>query len=86
MLTRAKTGKSKPKAFVAPTESEPTSVKQSLSQPAWSNAMKAEYKALQANKTWTLTNLTPGRKVVGCRWVFKIKENDDGTIKKHKAM
>lgn len=29
--------------------------------------------------------LPPGKKVLGCRWVYNIKYNSDGSIKRHKA-
>lgn len=67
------------------TYTEPASVKQALTSPTWSQDMKAELDALQANKTWTLTSLTSDRKEVGCRWVFKVKYNSDGSLLKHKA-
>jgi len=37
------------------------------------------------NETWTLTHLPPGRKVVGCKWIFKIKLKFDGRIDIYKA-
>nr|KYP49742.1 Retrovirus-related Pol polyprotein from transposon TNT 1-94 [Cajanus cajan] len=37
------------------------------------------------NKTWTVTPLPPGKRVVGCKWIFKIKYNTDGSIARHKA-
>ena len=30
--------------------------------------------------------LTPGKSVVGCCWVYKIKTNSDGSIERYKAM
>jgi histone deacetylase 1/2 len=47
--------------------------------------MKDEYNALLNNNTWTLTNLPSDRKVIGCKWVFRIKQNPDGSILKYKA-
>lgn len=85
MLTRSKTGKSKPKAYMVHTESEPTSTKQTLNKPEWAMAMRNESNALQANITWTLITLPRDRKVVGCMRVFKIKENAHETIQKHKV-
>lgn len=47
--------------------------------------MKDEYLELLRNETWSLVPIPPDRIVIGCRWVFKIKENLDGTIHKYKA-
>ena len=47
--------------------------------------MKTDYDALMKNGTWTLTDLTSSRAPIGCKWVFRVKENLDGTIKKYKA-
>jgi len=37
------------------------------------------------NKTWSLTTLPPGRKAIGSKWTFKIKQNSDGSVAKYKA-
>lgn len=37
--------------------------------------MKYEYDALIANGTWTLVDLPPGRTAIGCKWVFRVKQN-----------
>ncbi|KAL6341973.1 hypothetical protein AAG906_038219 [Vitis piasezkii] len=47
--------------------------------------MTDEFLALMRNKTWSLVSLPNGRKTIGCKWVFKVKENSDGTINKYKA-
>ena len=51
----------------------------------WRNAMKEEYDSLVNNDTWELVELPPGRKAIRCKWVYKIKQNSDGTIAKYKA-
>lgn len=83
MITRSKTGNLKPKIFL--THSEPRTVKQALANPDWLAAMKAEYSALMNNNTWTLVELPPTRKASGCKWVYRIKENPNGSINKYKA-
>lgn len=83
MITRSKTGSLKPRVFLAQTEA--TSVQQALSHPDWLEAMRAEFPALQNNNTWTLVPLPPNRKAIGCKWVFRIKENPNGSINKFKA-
>lgn len=83
MVTRSKIGNLKPQIFL--THTEPSSVKQALAHPDWLEAIKAEYTALMNNNTWTLVELPPHRQAIGCKWVFRIKENLDGTINKYKA-
>lgn len=83
MITRSKTGSLKPKVLL--TCSEPRTVKQALSNPDWLAAMKEEYSALMKNNTWSLVKLPSTRKAIGYKWVYRIKENPDGTINKYKA-
>ncbi|CAJ2673651.1 unnamed protein product [Trifolium pratense] len=83
MVTRGKTGNLKPKVFLA--HKEPHSVKHALTDPNWLKAMEAEYSALLHNKTWSLVPLPAHRRAIGCKWVFRIKENPDGSINKYKA-
>ena len=87
MQTRAKSGITKPKLHptLLLTHMEPRSVGQALSSPHWLQAMKDEYNALLKNQTWTLVSPTVSRKPIGCKWVFRVKENPDGTINKYKA-
>lgn len=83
MITRSKTGSLKP--WVLVTHTEPRTVKQALSSPDWLAAMKDEYDALMRNNTWSLVELPLHRKAIGCKWVYRIKENSDGSINKYKA-
>ena len=34
---------------------------------------------LDDNGTWDLVPLPTGKKVIGCRWVFAVKDNPDGS-------
>jgi histone deacetylase 1/2 len=72
---------SKKRAFAA----EPTSHVDALADPAWKSAMDDEYRALRLNNTWRLVDPPPGRHIVGCKWVFKIKQKSDGSIDRYKA-
>ncbi|RDX94368.1 hypothetical protein CR513_23256, partial [Mucuna pruriens] len=47
--------------------------------------MKDENDALVRNDTWAPVQLPPDRHPIGCKWVFRVKENLDGSINKHKA-
>lgn len=47
--------------------------------------MKQEIDALKANKTWLITHLPSGAKAVGCKWIYKVKFNSDGSVARYKA-
>ena len=42
--------------------------------------MIEEMDALTDNGTWDLVHLPAGKKAIGCRWVFTVKVNPDGSI------
>lgn len=48
-------------------------------------AMRSEINACEENQTWTVEELPPGKKAIGCKWVFTIKYRSDGTLECHKA-
>ncbi|MCI4389198.1 hypothetical protein PGIGA_G00095200, partial [Pangasianodon gigas] len=50
----------------------------------WKNAMDKEMRSLEENKTFTLTQLLPGKQPVGGRWVYTLKRDIDGS-EKYKA-
>nr|KYP58717.1 hypothetical protein KK1_014137 [Cajanus cajan] len=87
MQTRSKSGISKPKlhSSIFLIESEPKSARQAFKDPKWLAAMQQEYNALINNNTWTLVNLPQNRKAIGCKWVFRIKENPNGIVNRYKA-
>lgn len=87
MVTRAKNGIVQPRLHptLLLTELEPTFYKMALKDPKWLDAMKAKHSALLNNHTWTITQLPPNRRVIGCKWVFRINQNPDGSILKYKA-
>ena len=44
------------------------------------NAADREYNSLIVNGTWELVKLPEGQKVIGCKWVFRVKANDKGGV------
>lgn len=47
--------------------------------------MKTELVALESNHTWTVTELLAEKHPIGCKWVYKIKYNTDGSAERNKA-
>lgn len=47
--------------------------------------MREEYNALQKQGNWTLVPLPPHTHAIGCKWVFKLKQNSDGSIARYKV-
>src|SRR5258708_25869086 len=67
---------------------EPKSMKEAKGRddwPLWNEAALKEYSQMLAHNTWELVPLPKGRKRVGSKWVFKIKENADGSVEQYKA-
>lgn len=51
----------------------------------WKEAINDEIESIMSNNTWILTDLPPGSKPIGCKWIFKRKLKADGSIDKFKA-
>jgi len=47
--------------------------------------MNSEYDALLRNKTWHLVPPQPGRNIIDCKWIYKVKQKPDGSIDRYKA-
>ncbi|WOG93565.1 hypothetical protein DCAR_0312851 [Daucus carota subsp. sativus] len=67
-----------------PSPIEPTCVSQAVKDSNWRSAMSTEFNALIQNGTWTLVPKR-NQNVIGCKWVFRLKRNSDGTIARYKA-
>ena len=63
----------------------PNSVQEALADKRWKAAMDEEMKSLQKNETWELVDRPAGKKLVGCRWIYTVKYQADGTIERFKA-
>jgi len=51
----------------------------------WRQAALEELGAHQSNGTWKLVDKPPGAKVIGSKWIFKLKRKIDGSIERYKA-
>ncbi|CAN1141771.1 Retrovirus-related Pol polyprotein from transposon TNT 1-94 [Linum perenne] len=63
----------------------PRNIMEALKDANWSSAVDEEMRALQDNNTWSIVSLPEGKKSVGCKWVFTVKCNTDGSIERYKA-
>jgi hypothetical protein len=64
---------------------EPQNLEEALGNKNWKNAMDFEFSALMNNKTWHLVPYQKGKNIIDCKWVYKIKKKDDGSIDRYKT-
>ncbi|KAL6141631.1 hypothetical protein ACLB2K_059919 [Fragaria x ananassa] len=78
-------------APAAPNHSMTTRLKAGITKPVankdeqWRAAITIEINALMKNNTWSLVPPSPSQHTVGCKWVFHIKRNSDGSVERYKA-
>ncbi len=51
----------------------------------WKEAMQLEMKSLKDNNVWELVTLPKDKKLVGSKWVYKVKVDGDGCVERFKA-
>ena len=59
---------------------EPESYAEAAKDANWRATMEEEMRALAENETWDLVDAPKGVKPIGCRWVYKVKYNTDGSV------
>ncbi|GJS41667.1 retrovirus-related pol polyprotein from transposon TNT 1-94 [Tanacetum coccineum] len=68
---------------------EPTNYFEAISSPEcdkWVVAMEEEVESLHKNKTWELVKLPKEKRVISCKWLFKVKDGIPGVeSKRYKA-
>ncbi|MCO6516483.1 MAG: hypothetical protein J6586_08315, partial [Snodgrassella sp.] len=67
---------------------EPTSYRAAINSPQkakWKAAMDGEIQSMHDNEVWEEVDLPPGAKVVGSKWLYKIKTDMDGYAHIYKA-
>ncbi|KAL0385839.1 UNVERIFIED_CONTAM: Retrovirus-related Pol polyprotein from transposon TNT 1-94 [Sesamum radiatum] len=61
---------------------EPSSYEEALesrNSDKWKNAMEEEINSLMKNKTWTLVPKPKDTSIIDCKWLFKIKQENEST-------
>jgi hypothetical protein len=75
-------------AALTESSSEPTTHPEAINGPEstqWGQAITSELNSHKENGTWTACKLPPGRKAIGCKWVFKVKRDENGNVERYKA-
>ncbi|CAI7867597.1 unnamed protein product [Closterium sp. NIES-53] len=66
---------------------EPASMEEALAgddREAWLASREDDFQSHMENETWTLTNLSPGRKALECMWVLRVKTDVEGRLERRK--
>jgi hypothetical protein len=53
--------------------------------PEWEAAMKEEMSRIQQLGTWELVPKPEGVNIIGCKWVYKVKRDQNGDVSRYKA-
>jgi len=64
---------------------EPTTVDEALSNDGWILAMQEELNQFQRNDVWDLVPKPPQKNIIGTKWVFRNKLNEQGEVTRNKA-
>jgi hypothetical protein len=46
----------------------------------WCASMIDELASIKENKTWSLVHLPKGHRAIGLKWVFKLKQEENGEV------
>jgi hypothetical protein len=64
---------------------EPRDIGHALSDSSWVNAMHEEFENFERNQVWTLVVPERDVNVIGTKWIFKNKQEEDGEVVRNKA-
>ena len=64
---------------------EPSSFQEAVKQATWVDAMVEEYDSIVKTSAWEIVPTPVDKSVVGSRWIYKIKQDVDGSVEKYKA-
>ena len=66
-------------------EVEPTKVEDAFQDESWVEAMHAEFHQFQGNDAWTLVPRPKGVNIIGIKWIFHNKIDEEGNVIRNKA-
>lgn len=63
---------------------EPASIIEACQDVNWIKAMEDELEQIEKNNTWALVPRPKGKNVIGTKWVYRNKLNEDGKVIRNK--
>ncbi|KAJ9546296.1 hypothetical protein OSB04_018839 [Centaurea solstitialis] len=66
-------------------EFEPSEIDQALSDPDWVRAMQDELAEFERNKVWRLVKRPWGKSIIGLKWIFRNKKDENNLVIRNKA-
>ena len=63
--------------------SEPSSFEEVAQHEVWQEAMVEEYDSIMKNQVWEVLLRPEGKKVVGSKWIYKVKHAADESVEKY---
>ena len=66
-------------------DAEPSSYENAARHKVWQEAMMEEYASIMKNDVWEVVPRPEDKKVVGSKWIYKVKHATDGSVDKYKA-
>ncbi|CAE5963143.1 unnamed protein product [Arabidopsis arenosa] len=66
-------------------ESEPKNFQEAVKSEKWHAPMNEELQTCVNTGTFSVVSLPEGKQPIGCRWVYRIKHNADGTVDRYRA-
>ena len=87
MQTRRKSDTSEENVYISCflSKIEPKKIEEALADPDWITAMQEELNEFERNKVWRLVPRPKDRSIVGAKWVFRNKLDEQGNIVRNKA-
>ncbi|XP_039683064.1 uncharacterized protein [Medicago truncatula] len=64
---------------------EPKSINEAIIDDSWIEAMKEELSQFERNKVWNLVPNNQSKTIIGTRWVFRNKLDEEGKVVRNKA-
>ena len=66
-------------------ETKLSSFEEAVQQLIWVDAMVDEYDSIVRNSVWDVVPRPENKLVVSSRWLYKVKQDADGSVEKNKA-